>query len=70
VGRRGLVTFDHIPGLATDWQVRAQHQYDSNDTAVYSDVSNPVTFTLPFNPPTALTVSMAGIPRRRKRWRR
>ena len=59
---KGTVTFDHIPGLATDWQVRAQHQYDSNDTAVYSNVSNPVTFTLPFNPPTALTVSMAGNP--------
>lgn len=61
-GPTGTVTFDHIPGLATDWQVRAQHQYDSNDTAVYSNVSNPVTFTLPFNPPTGLAVTMAGNP--------
>ena len=61
-GPKGTVTFDHIPGLATDWQVKAQYQLNSGDTAVFSSASNPVTYTLPFNPPTGLTASMAGNP--------
>jgi cyclophilin family peptidyl-prolyl cis-trans isomerase/formylglycine-generating enzyme required for sulfatase activity len=57
----GSVTFDHLPGLATDWQVKAGHQEGSN-AADYAAASNSVTYTLPFNPPTNLQASVAGNP--------